>query len=1060
MDADTVELLTPMASLGESCGYEACPAARAGHITVHVAPHSHAELGYTRTFSAHYTGEDGEVTPSKVNMKRILDATIAELWANPDRTFTLSSSEFPYFFHWWSERHPTVHRMVYELLRQGRLVLVGGGWGMADEATTGYRALVDSYTYSLRKINSTFLHCGRPLVAWQADTFGHSREVASLLAQMGFDGLFFSPMSFDDEIIRMNRQALEFVWRGSDDLGTHTDILAHKLFDGYWSPPGFCFGALCSDPLLVHSDSIFNNIEERVDAFLESIRYRQAPHYPTPNVLVMMGQRFGYFRAATWFKNIDRLIDEVKRKASKEGIPVHVVYSSPPCYLKAVHSARPTLEPKQDDFLPLAYNENSYAVGFYTALPAFKLLIRQANVYLQMAKQLQVLGNLANNTHLLDNFMWLVGLMQDHGIITGGLRESVMNHYAEKLHHAVDQSVGLLEQILRRHGHPANVKYFRCPFNESSCSQVKDTSFYIVLYNPLAWNVTVPVRIPVEEREYNVFGFDDNELAAALLPIPSPVLTLTSDTHELVFIAQVPALGYISYYIHTDRGMKRSARQVNEDDEETTQTTTKDDELEIKPIEEIERRTQEINGTEDNKNMSNVDGATVAKEDQERNLVNQATPAEESKDDFIKNQYIQINLDKYRKISSIQLSNGLTTSLDLQYYYYVSDDPHSVRGYVDPDNPEPFKPDRKSPGTYIFRTMDRIPVPIIDTLHTKVFKTDVVQEIHTSYSKYASLVVRLYDGRPLVEVDWMVGTIPVEDGLGKEVFIRYTTDLKSDGVFYTDANGRQTVMRRRNLRGTYEPFNLDPIAGNIYPVTSRIYIDDTNNNMRFSIFNDRPQGGTSLHDGSVDVLLQRRILTDDAGFQAYLNVTNVVRGTHYLYLTKADYKPNRIFEKKLVKEIELHPLKFIAQNISKEKWMTMQTEYSALKTKLPVGVHVLTIQEWDENTLLLRLENYLEKSDALKSGTKHVNIKDLFVNIKINKIRETMLAGHIWLEDWQPLQWQLKNNFFKNFNEYYANSTVEYIKSEDLKPVEQVDLDKGITLTPQQIRTFVVWYEV
>lgn len=40
--------------------------------------------------------------------------------------------------------------MVYELVRQGRLVIVGGGWGLQDETTTYYQSVIDSYTYSLR----------------------------------------------------------------------------------------------------------------------------------------------------------------------------------------------------------------------------------------------------------------------------------------------------------------------------------------------------------------------------------------------------------------------------------------------------------------------------------------------------------------------------------------------------------------------------------------------------------------------------------------------------------------------------------------------------------------------------------------------------------------------------------------------------------------------------------------------------------------------------------------------------------------------------------------------
>jgi hypothetical protein len=46
--------------------------------------------------------------------------------------------------------------MVYQLFRQGRLHLTGGGWGMSDEATTSYHAIIDHFTYSLRFITSLY----------------------------------------------------------------------------------------------------------------------------------------------------------------------------------------------------------------------------------------------------------------------------------------------------------------------------------------------------------------------------------------------------------------------------------------------------------------------------------------------------------------------------------------------------------------------------------------------------------------------------------------------------------------------------------------------------------------------------------------------------------------------------------------------------------------------------------------------------------------------------------------------------------------------------------------
>ena len=56
---------------------------------------------------------------------------------------------------------------------------------------------------SIQFLNETFGECGRPVVAWQIDPFGHAREQASLFAQMGFDGLFFGRLDYDDKKTRM-----------------------------------------------------------------------------------------------------------------------------------------------------------------------------------------------------------------------------------------------------------------------------------------------------------------------------------------------------------------------------------------------------------------------------------------------------------------------------------------------------------------------------------------------------------------------------------------------------------------------------------------------------------------------------------------------------------------------------------------------------------------------------------------------------------------------------------------------------------------------------------------
>lgn len=61
---------------------------------------------------------------------------------------------------------------------------MSGEWSMSDEAGTHYSSIIDHHSLGCQFLNETFGECGRPRIGWQIAPFGHSREHASIQAQV------------------------------------------------------------------------------------------------------------------------------------------------------------------------------------------------------------------------------------------------------------------------------------------------------------------------------------------------------------------------------------------------------------------------------------------------------------------------------------------------------------------------------------------------------------------------------------------------------------------------------------------------------------------------------------------------------------------------------------------------------------------------------------------------------------------------------------------------------------------------------------------------------------
>ena len=70
--------------------------------------------------------------------------------------FRFVSSEMAFFSRWWKDQNVSMQQKVRQLVHQGRLQFVGGGWTQNDEAVTHYSAILDNLSLGMKFIADNF----------------------------------------------------------------------------------------------------------------------------------------------------------------------------------------------------------------------------------------------------------------------------------------------------------------------------------------------------------------------------------------------------------------------------------------------------------------------------------------------------------------------------------------------------------------------------------------------------------------------------------------------------------------------------------------------------------------------------------------------------------------------------------------------------------------------------------------------------------------------------------------------------------------------------------------
>ncbi len=124
-------------------------------------------------------------------------------------------------------------------------------------------------------------------------------------------------------------------------------------------------------------------------------------------------------------------------------------------------------------------------------------------------------------------------------------------------------------------------------------------------------------------------------------------------------------------------------------------------------------------------------------------------------------------------------------------------------------------------------------------------------------------------------IETFIDSIPIADGVGKEVTMNLKTRYNNGKTFYTDSMGLEEQTRVLDYRPTWAYQVNEPTSGNYYPINSFIKIQDSTTNKTVTVITDRSQGGTVMRSGEIEIMIHRRLLADDGrGVEEPLNETD------------------------------------------------------------------------------------------------------------------------------------------------------------------------------------------
>jgi alpha-mannosidase len=1047
-----------------------------GKVNVHLVPHTHDDTGWQITVDQYFFR----------NVYYIIDTVVSRLTEDPNRKFIYV--EVGFFARWWDQQPERKKEMTRKLVANGQLEFINGGWCMHDEASPDYVAMVDQTTRGHQFLLKNFGKHALPRGTWQVDPFGHSNTQGWLLgAESGYESVFWGRTDYQDLNARKNvtstGKGFEWIWEGSQSLGSSAQIFAGELYGGGNGGYGTWIGYDGDDPQVQDDPRDHDyNVDQVVDQFVQNA-LSQAAHTQSEHQMWACGSDFNYQNADHWFHNLDKIIHYVNQNGT-----VNAFYSTPSLYTDQKKKAGLTWEKRYDDVWPLADDAHHYWSGYFTSRPALKRQVRIGTHTLDAARQMEVSSGVTAaevnvpttrpsppvGSSWTDSLEGMIGVATHHDAMSGTERQDVSDDYALRMAaSSIEAEAGVGKSLQKLVGTDADIFHCNCNsdgakdcLNATMCAfTTSHDSFKVIAWNPLATESqrAQAVRIPVSGDKWSVTDASGQPVAAQAIPIDKRTL-------------DIPLL-YLNKFNLSDK-------QIADKQTELANKATHVLVFNINP--------PPVGYT--------IYAASASKANVETVVTSRVTVPQDAAPFTVSNGIYEVAFDPSTGMTTsiTNLKSKMTTNLEVSWGWYNSSVGGCTAGYGC---------DGQASGAYMFRpNSSTVFYPGPKTVPTlQVVKGPVVTEVFQRFSSWATHVIRLVQGAAYVEVEWTAGPIPIDtpwlpaaeqgddrfDKWGKEVIVKYKSGVASSGTFYTDANGREMVKRQYNARGpSYPTLKVnEPVAGNYYPVNNMIAIQDKAKNAQFVVVTDVSQGGASLAPGEVELMVHRRLQVDDnRGVQEPLNETMcgcndinakpgsmgahghegdggclceglTVRGRHWLVFDTIE-KANAE-RRQLIEQISFPATLAFAEASAKTPTHT----YSAIQAALPTNVRLMTITnnyaEINSGKVLVRFAHLYSIGEHPElSKPAAFSMVEIFAKgrMKIKSAVAMSLTGNQAIEamDAKKFDWKTKDlTGGKVIAEIDENGS----PFEKRFPFDPNDPKLTVTLRPMEVRTFFVVFE-